>query len=60
MIFLKDDIDNPETYHRELCSSIPTFFIYTNGNENGRQFSGNQFNEFSSFIQKMHHNLISN
>ena len=60
MIFLKDNIDNPGTYHREFCESIPTFFIYTNGNKDGRQFSGAEFTEFSALVDKFNNHILSN
>lgn len=60
MVFLKDNIDNPDTYHRELCSSIPTFFIYADGNKNARQFPGNEFDRFAQLVDKFHERLTPN
>ncbi len=58
MIFVKDDIDNDATYHRELCSSIPTFFIYADGNKNARQFPGTEFDRFAQLVDKFNERLM--
>ena len=59
MVFLKDDIDKPNSRHKELTDTIPAFFIYADGNNEPRVFKGNEFVRFSNLIDKFNERLSS-
>lgn len=56
IIFLKDDIDNEVSPHREKVSAVPMFFFYING-QVAHTISGNDFDDFERTINHINYKL---
>ena len=50
-MFLKDDIDDKNTVHREKVSSVPSFFVYHRNNE--KMFNGFEFDEMEIYVKDL-------
>tara|TARA_B100000686_G_scaffold299101_1_gene332667 strand:- start:1134 stop:1586 length:453 start_codon:yes stop_codon:yes gene_type:complete len=54
IIFLKDNIDNPNSHHKELVTAIPTFFMYFEGkNQEKLKYIGADMNPVETNINKI-------
>jgi thiol:disulfide interchange protein len=52
LLLLKDNIENPDSYHKEQqLHVVPTFFVYRKNNKKEiKRFTGVDFNELLSFL----------
>ena len=51
IIFIKDDIEYPQTIHKTRVEVVPTFFIYHDGREVGRVV-GNEMNQVNEILRQ--------
>ena len=52
IIFLKDNIDEEESIHRDKINVVPTFFIYANGEEHS-VIQGGEFETIRSELDSL-------